>query len=270
MKGFPIPGASGLLDGTLPVGAGALPPDDDFVPKNTRRRISRLIAQALSVTRSAGGLLADPAAPLVFATANGEINTIGTILPALLADEPQVSPTLFHNSVHNAAPGYWAILARRFAAATTVTMGPATFEAALLEAWTRLQDDAPEVQVTAGDEAIATAPWADPAHCTRDFCGSLRIARDAPGPVPGRLLSVAFLPGDGPVGEAAALAARAGAATFVDDPDLLPGGARHPCAGLHAVLAFLLQPGPEARLLLRRASPHGGRYVAVFQRDAHA
>ena len=74
MTGFPILGAAGLLDGTLALDGGDLPPDDDFVPKNVRRRISRLIAQALRATRDAGGLLADPSAPLVFATANGEIN----------------------------------------------------------------------------------------------------------------------------------------------------------------------------------------------------
>ena len=161
MKGFPIVGAAGLLDGTRPILGEALPGDDEFIPKNVRRRISRLIAQALRVTRDAGGLDASPEAPLVFATANGEINTIGAILPALMPAQPQVSPTLFHNSVHNAAPGYWAILSKRLAASTTVTMGKASFEAAMLDAWTRLADGDPEVQVTAGDEAITAAPWAD-------------------------------------------------------------------------------------------------------------
>jgi hypothetical protein len=87
------------------------PPMDDFVPRNTRRRIGRLIAMSLFATRDAGGQDAPDAAPLLFASANGEINTIGGILRSLLSEAPSVSPTALHNSVHNAAPGYWSILA---------------------------------------------------------------------------------------------------------------------------------------------------------------
>lgn len=269
MNGFPIVGAAGLLGGTGFLPGGGEPADDDFVPRNVRRRISRLIAQVLRVTREAGGLDAAPSAPLVFATANGEINTIGAILPALLDAEPQVSPTLFHNSVHNAAPGYWAILAKRLAASTTITMGQASFEAAMLEAWVRLHDGEPEVQVTVGDEAITGAPWADPAHCTSDFCGSLRIAREADGPILGHLASVAFRP-DGPSPfEPMATAELLEATEVACDPATLPGGAVHPCAGAAAVLSFLLPPGDAGRLLLVRRSPAGGRYVLVFDREAH-
>jgi len=270
MKGFPIRGAAAICNGTHSLAGDPLPPvDDEFIPKNVRRRISRLIAQALRVTKDAGGLDAAPDAPLVFATANGEINTIGAILPALLAAEPQVSPTLFHNSVHNAAPGYWSILAHRLAASTTITMGPASFEAAMLEAWTHLHDGEREVQVTVGDEAITAAPWADPSHCTRDFCGSLRIARDDDGPLLGWLASVACVP-DGPAPfDAAALADVLEATEIADDPQALPDGAAHPLAGAAAALAFLLRPGAAGRLLLVRRSPAGGRFVLVIDREAH-
>jgi len=268
MNGFPILGAAGVLEGTRSLLGDALPPGDDFIPKNVRRRISRLIAQVLRVTRDAGGSDAPPDVPLVFATANGEINTIGAILPALLAAEPQVSPTLFHNSVHNAAPGYWAILAKRMAASTTLTMGAASFEAALLEAWARLHDGEPQVQVTVGDEAITAAPWADPAHCAADFCGSLRIARDTDGPSLGHLASVAFHPAGADV-DPVALAEVLEATEVLDDPATLPGGAAHPCAGAAAVLSFLLRPGDAGRLLLARRSPAGGRYVVVVDREAH-
>jgi hypothetical protein len=269
MKGFPIRGAAAILGGDRPlVGEGPLP-EDDFIPKNVRRRISRLIGQVLRATKDAGGLEAATDGSLVFATANGEINTIGAILPSLLADEPQVSPTLFHNSVHNAAPGYWAILAKRLAASTTITMGAASFEAAMLEAWTRLHDGEPEVQVTVGDEAITAAAWADPSHCTQDFCGSLRMVLEDDGPLLGWLTSVALLP-DGPAPfDAVALAEVLEATEIADDPATLPGGAAHPLAGAAAVLSFLLRPGDAGRLLLARPSPAGGRYVLVFDKEAH-
>lgn len=257
---FILAGA-GLVDGDRPVGGRPWQVPEEFIPRNVRRRLSRLILQGLQVTWAAS----DPGAdvPLVFGTANGEIETIAALLPVVLGPDPAVSPTLFHNSVHNAAPGYWAILARRLAASTTVTAGPATFEMALLEAVCRLQGGAPQVQVTAGDEAIRTASWADPGHCTRDFCGSLRLAARPPDGVP--CLGVIESLDHGPPEDHG----------FSEDPeevrvidlDALPGGDRHPCASLHRVLEFLLGPPGARRLRLRRVLPGGSVLEAVFRRE---
>ncbi|MBP7127026.1 beta-ketoacyl synthase chain length factor [Myxococcota bacterium] len=253
---------AGRIDGDRPVGGRSMGFPEEFIPKNVRRRLSRLILQALQVTFEA----ADPGidAPLVFGTANGEIETIAMLLPAVLAPDPSVSPTLFHNSVHNAAPGYWAILARRLAASTTVTAGPATFEAALLEAVCRLEDGAPQVQVTAGDEAIRGALWADPEHCTQDFCGSLRLASRPPegGRSLGAIESLRLgLPEDFPVPDGEE-------EVRVFDRNDLPGGASHPCGSLHPLLEFLLGPPGARRLRMRRTLANGTMLEAVFRRES--
>jgi len=254
-----IVAGAGLLDGERPVGERPFRVPDEFIPRNVRRRLSRLILQGLQVTFEAS----DPGSdvPLVFGTANGEIETIAALLPAVLAPDPAVSPTLFHNSVHNAAPGYWAILARRFAASTTVTAGPATFEAALLEAVWRLEDGAEQVQVTVGDEAIRTASWADPGHCERDFCGSLRLASRPPAGEPclGVLESLQF--------DAAGDVAPRDDERLVIDGNRLPGGAAHPCASMHALLEFLLGPPAARRLRLHRTFADGATLQAVFHRE---
>jgi hypothetical protein len=268
MNGFSILGAAGLLDGSIQLHHDETWGDGDFIPKNVRRRISRLIAQVLRVTYEAGGMAASEDAAMIFATANGEINTIGAILQALLAVEPQVSPTLFHNSVHNAAPGYWAILAKRLAASTTLTMGVASFEAAMLEAWMRLSDGESEVQVSVGDEAITGAPWADPAHCTVDFAGSFRVGCGTE-PGLGRLALVEFVPEEPDGFDEMARAQVLGATEVVCDPMTVPGGAMHPCAGAAVALSFLLRPGDAGRLLLVRRSPAGGRFILVFDRGVH-
>jgi hypothetical protein len=260
-----------IADGEIPVRHD--PPADEFVPRNVRRRISRLIAMGLHATRDAGGLDAPDAAPLLFATANGEINTIGAILGALLSETPSVSPTAFHNSVHNAAPGYWSILAKRFAATTTISQGPMSFEMALLEAWARLATGDREVLACGGDEAIEAADWADPGHCTHDLCGALRLSADPSATARARLLAVRMLPRDREdLSVIAALAEEFDvASTHIGAPDFLGASsleARHPMAGLLRLLRFVRAPGPAGRLMLVRTGLDGGVAI-VASREAH-
>ncbi|NOZ01014.1 MAG: beta-ketoacyl synthase chain length factor, partial [Deltaproteobacteria bacterium] len=174
------------------------PKTDDFIHPRTRRRMSRLSCMAVRATRMAGGLDAGDPTPLVFATANGEINTIGLILDSLIDPDRSVSPTQFHNSVHNAGPGYWAISSGRTAETTTISMGELSFECALLDAWSRLTAGAPEIQVTAGDEAITGPAWAAPQHCTHDLCGSLRLVSGRVSGALGRLIHVGVRAVDDP------------------------------------------------------------------------
>ena len=74
----------------------------------------------------------------MFATSNGDAGVIHTILETLVSAEPLVSPTQFHNSVHNAAAGYWTIGTRSRAPATCLGCHDASFAAALLKAMSEL------------------------------------------------------------------------------------------------------------------------------------
>ena len=51
-----------------------------------------------------------------------------------------ISPTRFHNSVHNAAAGYWTIGAGCMQATTALSAYDATFAEGLLEALAQLAD----------------------------------------------------------------------------------------------------------------------------------
>ncbi len=65
-------------------------------------------------------------------TADGAV-TVRT-LETLTDEAPYVSPTDFHNSVHNTAVGYWAIGAGSHQPATSISAGDDTFAASLLKA----------------------------------------------------------------------------------------------------------------------------------------
>jgi hypothetical protein len=75
-----------------------------------------------------------------------------------LAGEPRViSPTDFHNSVHNAASGYWSIAAQCMRPTTTLAAFDASFAAGLLEAAALVRDLDSDVLLVAYD-AVAPAP----------------------------------------------------------------------------------------------------------------
>jgi hypothetical protein len=77
----------------------------------------------------------DPAGmPAVFASSGADGETIAAILAALATPGREVSPTRFHNSVHNAPSGYWGIAAQSREAVTSVSCFDASFAAGLLEA----------------------------------------------------------------------------------------------------------------------------------------
>ncbi len=87
------------------------PPPPALLPSVERRRTSvavRLALAAASDAVQASGLPPEELAT-VFASSNGDGAVVGAILDALQASEVAISPTQFHNSVHNAAAGYWAI-----------------------------------------------------------------------------------------------------------------------------------------------------------------
>jgi len=112
----------------------ALPPPS-LLPANERRRASLATRLALVVAQQASETagVAPGSISSVFATSNGDGAVVHTILEALAARQP-VSPTQFHNSVHNTAAGYWSIATGSQQATTCIACHDATAAAALLKA----------------------------------------------------------------------------------------------------------------------------------------
>lgn len=87
------------------------PPAPALLPATERRRTGASVRLALAVAAEAvqDSGLAPEELDTVFASSNGEGQVITGILDALHTPDGAISPTQFHNSVHNAAAGYWGI-----------------------------------------------------------------------------------------------------------------------------------------------------------------
>src|SRR3546814_2131149 len=73
----------------------------------------------------------------------------------LASDARALSPTRFHNSVHNAAAGYWTIGTGCHAPSTAISSFDASFAQGLLEALVQLRTGAQAVLLVAYDAPSA-------------------------------------------------------------------------------------------------------------------
>ena len=169
--GLAAPGLSGWLAAqpvlrgleTLPLesprSASEPPYAPTLLPANERRRATATIQQAFRAGEDALARTArDPATlATVFATADADLQVLHRICTALAKSPRLVSPTDFHNSVHNAASGYFGIAIRSMMPATTLAAFNDSFAAALLEAATLVVAEQRAVLLIAYD-VIAPEP----------------------------------------------------------------------------------------------------------------
>ena len=108
----------------------------NFLPPNERRRATRIGRLAFQAAEEAMGSTDIPADALaaVFASSGGDTEVLDRICRALDTPERSVSPTDFHNSVHNAPAGYWSIATRSRWSSTSLSAHDSSFAAGLLEA----------------------------------------------------------------------------------------------------------------------------------------
>jgi len=123
------------------------------LPANERRRLTptiRLALRAASEAMQSG--TSDPSTvATVFATCSGDLDISDRICSALNLRERPVSPTDFHNSVHNAPAGYWSIGSHSHRPSTSLSAGAATVAAGLLEAVTQTLCDNHPVMLVVND-----------------------------------------------------------------------------------------------------------------------
>jgi hypothetical protein len=137
------PGLEGW-EASAPILAGRAPylaapttiPPAALLPPNERRRAPQTVKLALAVGAEAFDRAGLPAAacPAVFASSGGDGETIHEILATLAGPVRELSPTRFHNSVHNVAAGYWSIATGAKTPATSLCAHDGSFAAGLLEA----------------------------------------------------------------------------------------------------------------------------------------
>ena len=208
-------GAS-VLRGAVPFQPQPLPPYKlTLLPANERRRATPLIQLALRAVEDCLGAR-DDAGDLasVFASSGGDMGNLHILCEQLARDGKAISPTAFHNSVHNAVAGYWSIGGQARAASVSLSAHDATFVAGLLEALALVAERAAPVLYVAYDVAVAP-PMSGKRPVTPDFAVALLLA-----PTAALLLAPAVALGDPPATlrvEAVELTA-AGETTLIDTP----------------------------------------------------
>jgi hypothetical protein len=130
--------------------ATQVPAAHDLPPAERRRTgatVKLAMAAASQAVRGAG---LDPARlAAVFTSSGGDGLICHEICETLASDDRQISPTRFHNSVHNAAAGYWSIATGATAAASVVCAYDASFAAGLIEALAQIAVSGAPVLLTA-------------------------------------------------------------------------------------------------------------------------
>jgi hypothetical protein len=167
-----------VLAGLSPFRPEAVPdPDAMMLPPNERRRSSDCVRWAVQVAQDAmaqSGL--DPRdVPTVFASSGGEMGVFDKLCRTLATPERTVSPTLFHQSVHNAAAGYWGIATASQQSSTALSCYDDSFAAGLLEAVTVVCVERCPVLLVAYDLAVPS-PLSQARPITTGFAVALVLA----------------------------------------------------------------------------------------------
>ena len=144
-----------------------------LLPPAERRRagmtIRLAIAAGTEALEQAGRDATDMA--MVFTASGGDGETIHDILTVLSTRQREVSPTRFHNSVHNAPSGYWAVATGSRAPSTSLCAFDASFAAGLLEA---------AAQATVQDRPVTLiaydVPYPEPLHAVRPIASIFGVA----------------------------------------------------------------------------------------------
>ncbi len=117
-------------------------------------------------------VLADPGfLPTVFASSGGDGLNYHQICETLASDNKKISPTRFHNSVHNAPSGYWSIATRDMASSNVLCAHDASFGAGLLEALAQIVCDGERVMLVAYE-----SDYPEPLHSVRPLAASFGVA----------------------------------------------------------------------------------------------
>ena len=152
-------------------------PPSAILPPGERRRVPEAVLIALEAAQQACAMARrEPRdLPHVFASAYGDL-AINDYLCATLARAPRdVSPTKFHNSVHNAPAGYWAIATGCHENSTAIGAGESTFGAGLFEAALLAHAESRGVLLCVYD-VPASGPLRDVIACRSRFAAALVLA----------------------------------------------------------------------------------------------
>ncbi|WP_331352931.1 beta-ketoacyl synthase chain length factor [Cellvibrio sp. UBA7671] len=197
-------------------------PKPEIIPANERRRAPLPVRAAVEVSWQAlqqSGLASSDVA-CVFGSGLGDTEITDYMCRVLTTAEKQLSPTKFHNSVHNAAAGYWTISTGCMKSANSIAAYQNTAGLSLLEAIIQCQQHQEPVLITLFDTAAHDA-YRQIFACEHSFAAALLVV---------------------PAGSAASPVARL---TMGDDSAATPTAPVFP----HELLGNLYRDNPAAKVL---------------------
>lgn len=168
------PAGQAVLGGTQPyLPAKTVLPAPALLPAAERRRSGAIVKLTLATglqAIDAAGLDA-ASLPSVFSASGGDGDNCHAICEMLASSDRQISPTRFHNSVHNTAAGYWGIATGAMTPSSVLSAFDASFGAGLLEALAQVVADDTRVVLLACDTA-----YPEPLHGARPIADAMGIA----------------------------------------------------------------------------------------------
>jgi hypothetical protein len=168
------PQAAEVFAGRAPYASArtVLPPPEGL-PSAERRRTGTVVRIALAVGHEAVAASGRDATTLaaVFTASGGDGLNCHAICETLAGDDRQLSPTRFHNSVHNAPAGYWSIAAHARATSNVLCAHDGSFAAGLLESLCQVAvDGVPSLLIAYDTE------YPEPLHAIRPIGDAFGVA----------------------------------------------------------------------------------------------
>lgn len=156
-------------------------PQATMLPSAERRRAtpSTRLALAVAAEAIAASGLPPSSMPSVFASSAGNPEIVDALCTAMAAGDFTVSPTRFHNSVHNAAAGYFGIGAANLRASTSLATGDAGAGVGLLEALVETAADLEPVLLVCVDVGYPY-PMSEVRPMSGEWAAALVLLPDAP------------------------------------------------------------------------------------------
>ncbi|MEE9421709.1 MAG: beta-ketoacyl synthase chain length factor [Gammaproteobacteria bacterium] len=131
--------------------------DASLLPAMVRRRTSEATRIAVSAaTRACSNAATDHELPAVFVSLSGEIQVTDKLCQAIAKNEYPLSPTQFHNSVHNTASSYWSMATNNQFPMMAMSALEDGFALGLLESWCQLQTGAEKILLVVYEEEAPT------------------------------------------------------------------------------------------------------------------
>ncbi|HKI65178.1 MAG TPA: beta-ketoacyl synthase chain length factor [Burkholderiales bacterium] len=157
-------------------------PAPAILPAAERRRCNAASRLALAAAEDALAGCEWPLAELatVFTSADGDGAVTHALCESFAAPEPDVSPTQFHNSVHNAPAGYWGIATKSKRPSTSIAADQDSFAAGLFEAAVQATLDRGPVLLVAFDLPLPH-PLALMRPRSHDFAAALLLSGEPRG-----------------------------------------------------------------------------------------